>query len=319
MDEIKQEDASLHEWLLNIPAKHWVRAHFTGRAKCDVLLNNLCEVFNRQLVGGRDKPIITCLEYIRVYMMKRIMVVNKMISKAKGLLTPAATDAFNEIKHDAAYYTVTLAGMKKYQVGAFGHNQVAVDMNKKTCSCRKWKLTGMPCKHVVAVIWNMAQNGENVGIPEKWVSEVYWLHTWRNVYKNTIEPVAGRDFWRPSTCPTVITHPKHHTQVGRLKKKRRKSAVELADKVGKGGKLTRKGASVSCGKCKGVGHNSRSCTGQGSSQSIPQTQAAQKMKGNVAKKRAIMTCKVCKEKGHNSRPCRSKKVSGGSPPPTKIM
>jgi len=35
-------------------------------------LNNICELFNKQLVGARDKPIITCLEYIREYLKRRI-------------------------------------------------------------------------------------------------------------------------------------------------------------------------------------------------------------------------------------------------------
>lgn len=68
-----------------------------GRAKCDVLLNNMCEVFNRQLVDGRDKPIITCLEYIREYLMKRIVNVQKVISKTDGPLTPHAAKIFKTI------------------------------------------------------------------------------------------------------------------------------------------------------------------------------------------------------------------------------
>ena len=43
------------------------------RAHSDVLLNNMCEVLNRQLLDARDKPIITCLEYIREYLMKNIV------------------------------------------------------------------------------------------------------------------------------------------------------------------------------------------------------------------------------------------------------
>ncbi|GKC13055.1 hypothetical protein Tco_1009837 [Tanacetum coccineum] len=38
-----------------------------SRAKCDLLINNICELFNRQLVDGKDSPIITCLEYIKEY------------------------------------------------------------------------------------------------------------------------------------------------------------------------------------------------------------------------------------------------------------
>nr|KAJ0199630.1 hypothetical protein LSAT_V11C600322520 [Lactuca sativa] len=37
----------------------------TGRAVSDVLISNMCEVFNGKIEKGRDKPIIGCLEYIR--------------------------------------------------------------------------------------------------------------------------------------------------------------------------------------------------------------------------------------------------------------
>ncbi|XP_076929884.1 protein FAR1-RELATED SEQUENCE 6-like [Bidens hawaiensis] len=65
MEEVRKADPSLHEWLKDIPANSWSRSHFSGRTKTDVLLNNICENLNKQLVGGRDKPIITCLEFIR--------------------------------------------------------------------------------------------------------------------------------------------------------------------------------------------------------------------------------------------------------------
>ncbi|GJZ12245.1 putative nucleotidyltransferase, ribonuclease H, partial [Tanacetum coccineum] len=43
------------------------------RAKSDLLLNKICEVFNGKIVRGRDKPVITLFEYIREYCMKRIV------------------------------------------------------------------------------------------------------------------------------------------------------------------------------------------------------------------------------------------------------
>ncbi|KAL4564524.1 hypothetical protein LXL04_028588 [Taraxacum kok-saghyz] len=52
------------------------------RTITDILLNNLCEVFNSKLIDGRDKPIISCLEYIRHYLMKRICYVMKVMDKA---------------------------------------------------------------------------------------------------------------------------------------------------------------------------------------------------------------------------------------------
>ncbi|GKE04147.1 hypothetical protein Tco_1396165, partial [Tanacetum coccineum] len=85
MGELKSFNYDAYDWLMKIPLEQWSRAYFS--AKCDLLINNICEVFNRQLVDGRDQPIITCLEYIREYLMKRIVVVQKVIAKTVGLLT----------------------------------------------------------------------------------------------------------------------------------------------------------------------------------------------------------------------------------------
>ncbi|KAJ9544823.1 hypothetical protein OSB04_024530 [Centaurea solstitialis] len=164
-----------HNWLKQINPKHWSKSHFTRRCHNDVLLNNMCEVFNKQLVDGRDKPVITALEYIKQYLMKRIVTVQK--------------------------------------------RPCVVDMRLKTCACRSWELTGIPCKHDVASIWNMAVNGLDNGIAENWVRPVYWLQTWKAMYYFKISPINGRKLLPKSGCPITITAPKHCTQVGRPKKK----------------------------------------------------------------------------------------------------
>ena len=57
---------------------------------------------------------------------------------------------FNFIKKNAADVSVTWNGGDRYQaIGPHG-DQCVVNMNLRTCSCKKWELTGMPCKHAVA-------------------------------------------------------------------------------------------------------------------------------------------------------------------------
>ncbi|XP_022019139.1 uncharacterized protein LOC110919170 [Helianthus annuus] len=111
-----------------------------------------------QIIGARDKPIITCLEFIREYMTKRIVNVKKLQAKCMGPLTPHATEVFDRIKKQASEMSVLM-----------------VDTDKK------WDLTGMPCKHTVAAIWDMSKNSIDAGIPEERVSDVYWLSTWKKV------------------------------------------------------------------------------------------------------------------------------------------
>ncbi|KAK1432978.1 hypothetical protein QVD17_09881 [Tagetes erecta] len=314
MEKVRKQDPSLHDWLKEIPPHHWSRAYFSVRPLCDLLLNNICEVFNKQLVGGRDKPIISCLEYIREYMMKRIIGVHNLIADEDGPLTPAAKKLFDLIKTEAAQYNVTMAGVNKFQVSGPWNDQVLVDLGKKTCSCRKWELTGMPCKHAVAAILDSSKRDNQDAVPESWVSKVYWLETWKEVYQHTIDPVNGRDMWRPSGCPTILRAPKHHVQVGRPKKMRRKSAVELSEISEKNGKMVKKGYQTSCSICKNKGHNKRSCKGQGGSQvgSKGGSQGGSKdgahggsQGGSGDVKKGYQTsCSICKKKGHNKRSCK---------------
>lgn len=107
MEEVRAKNKEMYEWLKKIPPRHWSRSHFESpRAVCDVLLNNICEVFNRQLLGGRDKPVIIALEFVREYLMRRIVLVQKVIEKTDGPLTPTATRMFHAIQKEAAKYTV---------------------------------------------------------------------------------------------------------------------------------------------------------------------------------------------------------------------
>ncbi|GJU20499.1 mutator type transposase [Tanacetum coccineum] len=234
MDEFKGYNRMAHEWLRKIPPKHWKRSKFLGRAKCDLLINNICEVFNRQLLEARDCPVITALEYVREYLMKRIVIVQKVIEKSQGPLTPTMTKIFNAINEKPSQLTVVWNGAELFQVNEGRQNQVVVNLDNRSCACRKWEVSGITCKHAVACIFNMTKNGMQVGLPEDWVYQSMRLQTWRTVYSFKINPVPG--------------------------KKRKKSAGEVTEMV-KNGKLTRKGGTVTCCKCGQKGHNKRSCKG----------------------------------------------------------
>nr|GEU90050.1 hypothetical protein [Tanacetum cinerariifolium] len=193
--ELKSFNSYAYDWLMKIPLEQWSRDHFSGRAKYDLLINNIFEVFNRQLADGRDQSIITCLEYIREYLTKRIVVVQKVIAKTVGTLTPSVIKMFDAIKK----------------------------------ATEKWELTGLLCKLVVAAIYNMFENSLGVVVESR----------------------------------TVIIPPLYTLLIGRPPKKRKKSNDEIASQSASLGKLSRKGKSVSCGKCGNVGHNRKGCRGQG--------------------------------------------------------
>ncbi|GKC52120.1 mutator type transposase, partial [Tanacetum coccineum] len=151
-------------------------------------------------------------------------------------------------------------GGTKYQATGPFEDQCVVDIEEKKCSCRKWELTGMRCKHAVAVINEMDTTNVDVGVPESWVHSSYWVKTWAKQYSHTINPLNGKNLWIKHPSPYTIIPPKIHPQIGRPPKSRKKSAGEIStQKMSKNGKLSRFGKSVTCGKCGNKGHNKTTC------------------------------------------------------------
>ncbi|GKA97171.1 hypothetical protein Tco_0825065 [Tanacetum coccineum] len=105
-------------------------------------------------------------------------------------------------------------------------------MDTRVCSYRKWELTRIPCKHVVAVIYNMSKN---------LMGSAYRLETWAHVYSFKVNPCNGREMWLVVEFTTVIIPHLYKPQVGRPLKKRKKSHDEIASKSCSSGKLSRKG------------------------------------------------------------------------------
>ncbi|CAI9264792.1 unnamed protein product [Lactuca saligna] len=84
MKEFSEYDKEACQWLKQIHHVHWARSHFSGRVVSDVLISNMCEVFNGKIKKGRDKLVTSCLEFIMEYLMKRICNFMMAMKKAKG-------------------------------------------------------------------------------------------------------------------------------------------------------------------------------------------------------------------------------------------
>ncbi|GKA94991.1 mutator type transposase [Tanacetum coccineum] len=124
-------------------------------------------------------------------------------------------------------------GSDLYQVTCPWGDQFVVNISERVCSYRKWELSGIPYTHAVAAIWDQANNGTDIGIPESYCN-----------------PYSSYNHYPPKN----LTH-----RLATPKKRKKKSATELADEIMKSKKLTSTGKSVTCSLCKQVGHNQRGC------------------------------------------------------------
>jgi len=71
MDKMKLLNKDAHAWLEKMAPNTWVRAFFSEYPKCDILLNNTCEVFNRYILEARELPILSMLQRIKGQLMAR--------------------------------------------------------------------------------------------------------------------------------------------------------------------------------------------------------------------------------------------------------
>ncbi|GKC17726.1 crooked neck-like protein 1, partial [Tanacetum coccineum] len=222
MLELKKMNPKAHEWLNKIPPEYWTRSHFSGRL-----------VFNGKIVGGRDKPVITLLEYIREYCMNIIVNVQSIIDKYTGHLTHTATRIMKSIKKEAHLMKVQWKGDIKNQVSWSFGDQYVVDVMAIACSCRIWELTRIPYKHVVAACWNMALNDRG--------------HHTKSLGKSLllVDYMEGN----------ILSQ-------GKPKKKRKRSKHE-DESFMKDGKLRKKGRTITCQSCGNIRHNKATCKGQG--------------------------------------------------------
>ncbi|XP_048604289.1 uncharacterized protein BNAC02G41020D isoform X1 [Brassica napus] len=185
-----------HQELLKTDPKRWCRAYFRVDSHCPDVHNNLSESFNRTIKMARAKPVITMLEDIRRQAMKRNSRWWFMADKWDTIVTPI-TLALLEKARIAKKYCLTLRSSSSlYEVNECD-NGYTVNLATHQCACRRWDLTGIPCKHAVCVF------DDNQEDPVKYTSEYYYTHKMKKTYNENIKPVNGENLWKRLGKPSI--------------------------------------------------------------------------------------------------------------------
>jgi hypothetical protein len=129
MEQIKVLNKDAYGHLKGIKAKHWSKHDFSQIPKCDMQLNNLCEVFNSKIVEARDKPILTMCEMIRKYLMTRIVKNGEQMANYRGPICPRAQDKLQLNKTEGRDSRTTVCGGNKFEINLHG-KQYKVDLEK---------------------------------------------------------------------------------------------------------------------------------------------------------------------------------------------
>lgn len=262
MLEIQNVDKKCFEWLQSKSPKEWSKSHFSTFGKCDTLVNNMCEQFNNCLLDARDKPILTMLEWIREYMMCRLQrYIDRAERRWEGRKVCGRIQLLlsNNMKASKDCMPLKSSGFL-YEVSSFDGSKYAVNLELMTCDCRRWELSGIPCKHAISAIYAEGMDKED------FVSNCYSVDTYNDVYSHAIVPMSGEELWEktgyiPPLPPAFLKKKKK----GRPQREKRFGANESPKrkqrKVNTSGlqKLPKQSFNVSCVYCHETGHNRLGC------------------------------------------------------------
>ena len=104
MDDMKFHDNEAYEYLLQRNPNSWSKAFFNLDVKCAAFENGLSESYHRAILLQRSKPIITMLEDIRIYIMQRLLAMNKLAVKLEDVITPSIRKRLNFLIDEQRYH-----------------------------------------------------------------------------------------------------------------------------------------------------------------------------------------------------------------------
>jgi hypothetical protein len=250
MEKMKALDVGAYEWLSKMEPNTWVRAYFSTFPKCDILLNNNCEVFNKYILEARELPILSMFEKIKCQLMTRHFNKRKELeNEISSYFCPKIRKklARNTEFANVCYPMPSGAGVFQVLVRDYQH---IVDLTAKTCDCRRWQLTGIPCCHAVSCLRH-----EKIP-PESVLPSCYSLDAYNRAYANSIWPCKDKSQWEKMNGPEVLP-PFYEKRAGRPPKARKKQAHEVPGRNGP--RLSKHGVTMHCSHCSDGGHNKAGC------------------------------------------------------------
>ncbi|KAK8918360.1 hypothetical protein KSP39_PZI021980 [Platanthera zijinensis] len=264
MEKLMASDKAAYQWVNERDPKHWAKSHFNTWPKCDMLLNNFCEAFNSVILKARDKPIITMLETIRVLLMKMLHTQrDKVILKFNGEIFHSIQRILENNKKNAHNYILVWNGHHKFEVEGWIGVKWTVDLGARSCSCRRWDLTGILCVHAISCIFYRRENVEDY--VENWYKRDMFLRA----YEHLLNPIKSYKEWPSTNLNPIVPWGDIHNKPGRPSKHARRKEVDEIESQKYG--IKRHGMKYSCSNCGKRGHNKTSCVDAPMSQETTST------------------------------------------------
>ena len=202
-------------------------------------------------------PLLDMLQEIHFKLMNRIREKRKEMMDNNSQICPKIKKILDERINQSRKWRAAWDGESRYQV-KYNTRFVTVDLDRRSCDCRVFDLTGIPCSHALAAIYNRRHQ------PNDYVSNFYKRDKYLASYSYPLQALKGVDYWEFYGEDVMLPPEIPKKLRGRPKRLRRKEEWEGGTQ-GKKGNTEEKVQRWSskrvqhCSNCKKAGHRKPKC------------------------------------------------------------
>ncbi|XP_018453871.2 uncharacterized protein LOC108825020 [Raphanus sativus] len=211
---------AIGKYLTDADVRKWARCQFPG-FRYDLRTTNPAESINSALRSPREYPVIPLLDSIREMLTRWFFERRTVSRKHTKPLTVAMEKKIDRRINKGRTFLVQPVNEHRFLVRG-DTIDCLVDLDRRTCSCGKYDLIKLPCRHAIKA-------GLTVGrTPSSLTDDMYTTTTWRTAYQETINPIGvPEDSWVvPDDVQNAAVLPPESRRGAGRRRKRRYETVE---------------------------------------------------------------------------------------------
>ncbi|KAL5538065.1 hypothetical protein UlMin_042275 [Ulmus minor] len=242
IENVKGISPEAYNWVIQSQPEHWANAFFGG-ARYNHMTSTFGQEFYNWVSEAHELPITQMIDNLRGKMMEAIYTRRVEANRWTTKLTPSKEEKLQKDTVTAHSLQVLTLTNSSFEVR--GESVEVVDLDQWDCSCKGWRLTGMPCCHAIAVLEWIGRS------PYEYCSRYFTVESYKLTYAESIHPVPNVDrpvVVEPNLTLVTVTPPPTRRPPGRPKIK----SPDSIDMIKR---------QLQCSKCKGLGHNKKTCKG----------------------------------------------------------
>lgn len=240
-ESLKAISPEAYNWVIRSEPDHWATVFFAG-ARYNHVSSNFGQPFYGWLSDANELPITQIIDALRGKMMELFYKRRVNSSQWETRLTPSMEEKLKSETLKAHSLQVSLSDAGTFEVRSESVDIVNID--HWDCSCKGWQITGLPCCHAIAVILGLGRD------PYDYCSRYFTAESYGLTYLESISPVPNveKPVMIESHEEAILVTPPPTRCPASSKKRKRVGSSDIIKRT------------LQCSKCKGLGHNKKSCS-----------------------------------------------------------